>query len=162
MPGVGSFDYGMFLLKQHDLDVILTKLVLEKRIPILGVCLGMQLMFSASAEGKTKGLNWIQGQVVSFPSGRMLSIPHMGWNNLSKFKTNAPILHGITRNDYFYFLHSYYAKLHSNKHIIAESFYGNNFCSIFNKDNIFGVQFHPEKSHSSGILLLKNFYDIEF
>lgn len=160
LPGVGSFDYGMFLLKQYDLDVTLTQLVIEKKIPVLGVCLGMQLMLSASAEGKSKGLNWIQGQAVSFPSSRSLPTPHMGWNNLFKFKNTAPILKNITSKDYFYFLHSYHAKLDSNKYNIGESFYGDNFCSVFNKDNIFGVQFHPEKSHSSGILFLKNFYNL--
>jgi glutamine amidotransferase len=160
LPGVGSFDFGMFQLKQYGLDALLTDLVLNKKVPILGVCLGMQLMLSKSEEGVSKGLGWINGESKSFLFDKNLCRPHMGWNNLSIFKSNKSFLKNITKDDYFYFLHSYYVNLTNEPYVEAQSFYGNNFCSILRKENIFGVQFHPEKSHNSGLVLLKNFYEM--
>lgn len=135
-------------------------LVLQNSIPILGVCVGMQIMADSSEEGVQKGLGWISGTVKSLDKivdkNSGLPLPHMGWNNVTS--ENKDLFSEIdpNRSD-FYFLHSYYFDCIHQKNCISNTHYGSTFCSSVNNRNIFGVQFHPEKSHHSGVQLLKNF-----
>jgi glutamine amidotransferase len=157
LPGVGHFAQGISNLRQRGLLEALNEAVLEKKKIILGICLGMQLMTEFSEEGNCAGFGWIKAKTQRFtfnPNG--LKIPHMGWNNLS-IKNSDSIFQGITLDNFFYFVHSYYISCSNEKEILAETSYGNNFVSSFKKENIFGCQFHPEKSHDSGLLVLKNF-----
>jgi len=154
LPGVGSFDRGMENLKNLGFLPILNKKVLKEKKLVLGVCLGMQLFASKSEEGKKSGLGWIEGEVKKFNlSGN--KIPHMGWNNI-EIKKEDPLLSGIDGKARFYFIHSYhFVCLEEN--ILAGTDYGYSFASVIRKENIFGVQFHPEKSHKFGMKLLSNF-----
>lgn len=159
LPGVGSFDDGMSNLMKFNLLNILNDKVLIDKVPILGICLGMQLMLNSSDEGLSTGLNWINGKSKKFPDtykDNKLIVPHMGWNDVSVTKKNKLFTQDIL--DYrFYFVHSYYVQLDSNNDIIGQTTYGLDFTSSFNCENIYGVQFHPEKSHKFGMNLLKNF-----
>tara|TARA_A100001234_G_C12641538_1_gene392212 strand:- start:4736 stop:5353 length:618 start_codon:yes stop_codon:yes gene_type:complete len=156
LPGVGAFDWAMSQLNKSGLREILDKLVLERKIPILGVCVGMQMMASQSEEGILPGLNWIKGKVLKF--NKNILLPHMGWNDI-KVSTKSELFNNI-ENFEFYFLHSYYYQIEDNKNILATSEYGQVFNSVIYKENIFGTQFHPEKSHENGIKILKNFLEI--
>ena len=169
LPGVGSFDYAIDLLNTSGIIKTLNELVLVKNIPVLGVCVGMQIMSNYSEEGKRKGLGWINASVKNFRSNpywhqnqsdnyeisNRLPLPHMGWNK-NEIINNSPLMNGLSRNS-FYFLHSYYMDVPNNKNIIACSEYPFKFTSVVSHKNIFGVQFHPEKSHHSGEKLLENF-----
>lgn len=155
LPGVGHFSRGMHNLRVSGFQEVLEELVLKERVPILGICLGMQLMTSFSEEGNCEGLSWVQGITRKFAFSD-LKVPHMGWNNLKTIKPN-PILSGIDITDYFYFVHSYYVSCHDSLTVMTETEYGHEFVSGFNEGNIFGVQFHPEKSHEAGLQLLNNF-----
>ena len=160
LPGVGSFDWAMYKLNNSGMREILDKLVLEKKIPILGICIGMQIMMEQSEEGKEKGLSWIKGNNLhlSINNSNELKYPHMGWNNI-EFNDNFLFKNIVNPN--FYFLHSYHVELHNNCQAEAYAKYGKKFtCAFSNNDNIFGVQFHPEKSHSSGVKLLENFSNL--
>jgi len=162
LPGVGSFDEGMKKLKSLGYVEILNKIVGEHKVPILGICLGMQLFFNASEEGSEKGLGWIEGSVVHFNRKDLSNrekVPHMGWNTL-KIKIKHPLLDEIRQNDRFYFAHSYHALPLMTENIIAETLYGYSFPSIVAHNNIIGVQFHPERSHQAGKNLLKQFIEI--
>ena len=159
LPGVGSFDHGITSLKKTLFFETLEKEVLENKKPILGICLGMQLLTNSSEEGKEKGLGWIDAQTMKFDlEDKNLSIPHMGWNKTIPINTNT-IFRNLDENR-FYFVHSYHVVCNSKENILATSNYGEIFtCSIY-KENIYGVQFHPEKSHKFGMQLLKNFGDL--
>ena len=159
MPGVGSFDNSMKILKSNLrlLDALKEKILIKKTL-VLGICVGMQIFFDKSDEGKEKGLQWIEGDVVSFKKIEdNLKVPHMGWNNVNIKKNNIIINNKLNEEFRFYFVHSYFVKCKYKKHSIGSTFYGQNFTSIVNKENIFGVQFHPEKSHKFGMQLFKNF-----
>ena len=155
-PGVGNFERGINNLNQLNLSQLLNELVIEKKVPILGICLGMQLMCNFSEEGNKRGLGWIDAEVIKFNfDGKKLKIPHMGWNTVDVIK-NCSLLSQNTNDDY-YFVHSYFVKCNDSKDIISKTVYDNKFVSCFNKDNIYGVQFHPEKSHQQGIDILSAF-----
>lgn len=160
LPGVGHFDYAIQKLNDSGMKSQIESLVLQNSIPILGVCVGMQIMADSSEEGVQKGLGWISGTVKSLDKivdkNSGLPLPHMGWNNVTS--ENKDLFSEIdpNRSD-FYFLHSYYFDCIHQKNCISNTHYGSTFCSSVNNRNIFGVQFHPEKSHHSGVQLLKNF-----
>lgn len=156
LPGVGSFDNGMKNIERMNLIPVLNDLVLKQKIPVLGICLGMQLMTKQSQEGTLKGLGWINGQTIKFDVNQGLKIPHMGWNNI-KITKKSNLVKNLDSNSRFYFVHSYYVVCNESKDNLLETVYGPTFTSAFCKDNIFGVQFHPEKSHKYGLELLKNF-----
>lgn len=154
LPGVGAFYYGMENLKKLGLIHIIHQAI-EKNKPFLGICLGLQLLFTSSEEHRlTSGLNIIKGKVKQFHDN--LKIPHMGWNQI-KIKKDAKILDGIEDNTYFYFVHSYYVEPEDKDIIVATTDYGQEFVSVINKNNLWAIQFHPEKSEKSGLKILKNF-----
>lgn len=160
LPGVGSFDNGMKLLKDNNWIEKLNELVILKKNPILGICLGMQLMTKSSDEGIKPGLSWLDAKVNLFSfKDNNLKIPHMGWNNVNPIKNNK-LFYELNNQSRFYHVHSYYVLLNDNSFEIASTNYGKKFTSSFQKDNIFGVQFHPEKSHKYGMQLLSNFSKI--
>ena len=159
LPGVGSFDYAMNQLNLSGMREKLDELVTEKKIPVLGVCVGMQMMGKGSEEGKTKGLNWIDAEVLKFDESLINSrvkLPHMGWNEVKPLKENI-LYKDLDDEALFYFLHSYFFKCNNSNDILAVSEYGTPFASCVNFENIYGVQFHPEKSHNNGETLLHNF-----
>ena len=155
LPGVGSFDWAMKLLKKTEINKMLDELVLEKNIPVLGVCVGMQIMCRSSSEGSEDGLGWFNLDVKKIPESNSLRLPHMGWGDLILNKNNE-IFKDIN-NPKYYFLHSYYVEDTANENTIATVDYGNNLTAAIQKENIFGCQFHPEKSHNWGLQLLQNF-----
>ena len=161
LPGVGSFDQCMNrIIKINDLVETLNDQVITKRKPFLGICVGMQILADYGFENhKTKGLSWIDGDVKSLKKSRFvtqdLKIPHMGWNNLSINKKNN-LFDNINDEDQFYFVHSYFFDIKQKKDIICNTKYGIDIPAIINKDNIFGFQFHPEKSGQSGLKILYN------
>ncbi len=161
LPGVGSFDWAMEKLNASGMRNTLDELVLEKKTPILGVCVGMQMMAKESDEGSSSGLGWIDAQVKHFSklSNAKLELPHMGWNDIEIYHEH-PLFKNLQKNAIFYFLHSYYFKENSNSQIMTTSNYGDIYTSCVFKDNIYGVQFHPEKSHHWGVQLLKNFSEL--
>ena len=156
LPGVGNFERGINNLEQLNLRQLLNELVIEKKVPILGICLGMQLMCNFSEEGNKEGLGWIDAEVIKFKlNNRKLKIPHMGWNTINIVK-DCTLLKQNTNNEY-YFVHSYFVKCNDSKDIVSMSTYDDKFVSSFNKNNIYGFQFHPEKSHKQGIDILSAF-----
>lgn len=160
LPGVGHFTQGIGNLKLKGLLNALNEAVIEKKKPILGICLGMQLMTDYSEEGNCEGFGWVRAKTQRFTfNANGLKIPHMGWNNLS-IKNSDSIFRGISSDNFFYFVHSYYVTCVNEVDVLSETSYGNKFVSSFNKDNIFGCQFHPEKSHDKGLQILKNFAEI--
>lgn len=157
LPGVGAFDAGMKQLAGTGLMEALSEAVLGRKTPILGICMGMQLFMRASEEGDLPGLGWIDGEVVRFkpdPQAK-LKVPHMGWNTVST--EPAELFHGLEAGSRFYFVHSYYVACSDDREVIGRTQHGLWFHSSVRKDNILGVQFHPEKSHRFGMALLKNF-----
>jgi glutamine amidotransferase len=156
LPGVGAFPDAMESIKKLGFDVALKKAV-DKKTPIMGICLGMQLLFDSSSEIRdTKGLGLIKGNIKKFEVD--LKIPHMGWNNLNIIKENA-LLEGVKNNSYVYFVHSYYAKL-NEQNLNADTVYGIKVPAVVSSGNVFGTQFHPEKSGEPGIQMLKNFWNL--
>lgn len=156
LPGVGAFDKAVSNLEKLDLLGLLNKKVLEEKVPILGICLGMQLLGNSSEEGSKKGLGWIDGDVLKFDIDKTLKVPHMGWNRVYPVKENV-LFKNMYPEPRFYFVHTYYFKCNNKEDILATTEYGGKFVSAVNKENIYGVQFHPEKSHKFGMKLLENF-----
>ncbi|MCB9211127.1 MAG: imidazole glycerol phosphate synthase subunit HisH [Ignavibacteriales bacterium] len=159
LPGVGAFDHAMQLLNSSGLREELENQVLNNNIPVLGICVGMQMLAKTSDEGSEPGLGWIDGDVKKFDESLIKTktrLPHMGWNTITPNKDN-PLMFSFENNSRFYFLHSYYFHCNNENDIISKSEYGINFTSAVNNRNIYGVQYHPEKSHSNGIQLLNNF-----
>ena len=161
IPGVGAFDAAMRELKNRGIVRRLTELVLEKKIPTLGICLGMQLMTEGSEEGEAEGLGWVKGQTRHFSNriGAGHKIPHMGWN-LIKQEKSSRLLEGFELESRFYFVHSYHVELARPDDLLLSAEYGFRFDAAFEVGNIMGVQFHPEKSQRFGFRFLSNFADI--
>jgi glutamine amidotransferase len=163
LPGVGAFDTTMRVLNSSGLRDALDFHVLIKHKPVLGICVGMQIMSNGSEEGIESGLGWIKGKVKKFHVSNLEQkpyLPHMGWNTVDPME-NARLFNNIDKRLGFYFVHSYYFDTAENSSIMAQTNYGNLFTSAVYKDRIFGVQFHPEKSHSNGITLLTNFAELQ-
>ncbi|MBD1143777.1 imidazole glycerol phosphate synthase subunit HisH [Pelagibacterales bacterium SAG-MED33] len=158
LPGVGAFDSAMTLLKKSNFILEIRRQIFEKNKKILGICVGMQIFAKNSSEGKNSGLNWINADVRKLNSENQnnLRLPHMGWNSI-KITNNDLLLSGLEEDEYFYFCHSYYFNCVNQKNILAETNYGHEFPCVIKNDNIYGIQFHPEKSHDSGLKILKNF-----
>lgn len=156
LPGVGHFDFAMNSIDRVFGIKNLNELVLRSKVPIMGICVGMQIMLNKSEEGIKKGFGWIDGEVKKM-NLNILPLPHLGWNNVEIKKRN--VFNLITPDDYFYFLHSYKCSV-KDDFIIAETNYGNNFPSIINRENFYGIQFHPEKSHESGLKIFESFNKI--
>ena len=163
LPGVGAFDFAMSQLNESGMRDTLEKEVISNGIPVLGICVGMQMLAQSSKEGVLNGLGWIEGTVVKFDKALLISsaftLPHMGWNNVKQSSENN-LFKNVPDLGRFYFLHSYFYKCFLSDNIIATTDYGINFASSINKSNIYGVQFHPEKSHSLGIQVLSNFANL--
>lgn len=157
-PGMGAFDKAMSQLSKTGLRNALDEAVLDKKTPILGICLGMQLLCKDSEEGKLPGLGWIDATVkrFSFPPDSELRIPHIGWNDIQITK-NVPLLSGLTKQDRFYFAHSYHVADISEEYVIGKTNYGYDFPSIIQKGHIMAIQCHPERSFMGGAKLLSNF-----
>lgn len=159
LPGVGAFDYAMQKLESSGIRTALEEKVLVHQTPVLGVCVGMQMLARTSEEGRLPGLGWIDGIVTKFKFGlptKPTCVPHMGWNNVTPLKMNG-LFKNLNPQSLFYFLHSYFFQSKESTDIIAVTDYGGTFASAVNSENVFGVQFHPEKSHRFGIQLLENF-----
>ncbi|KVX04951.1 MAG: imidazole glycerol phosphate synthase subunit HisH [Alcaligenes nematophilus] len=162
LPGVGAFDLAMTLFQQSGMREVADELVQEKDVPVLGICVGMQIMASSSDEGQLPGLNWIPGRVRKFNRavlGASLPLPHMGWNNVSALDQHG-LFNGLSHAASFYFLHSFYYECEDGAHVLAQSQYGQEFSCAVRRGSVHGVQFHPEKSHSAGTRLLKNFAEL--
>lgn len=156
LPGVGSFDYAMFKFNESGLIGPLRDLILGNKIPVLGICVGMQMLADSSEEGSLPGLGWISGSVKRLKRYEGVRLPHMGWNEVRLMRKNL-LMDGISDLERFYFLHSYYFDPAEKSHEILEVGHGGQFCCGVNKNEVYGVQFHPEKSHEQGVQLLKNF-----
>lgn len=160
LPGVGAFGDAMLELKKQGLVVVLKDEINQKK-PFLGICLGMQLLFKESQEAKgSSGLGVLKATVKRFQEKRGFKIPHIGWNQLKIIKPACPILKGIEDNSYVYFCHSYYPQNQDTEVTAATTDYGGDFTSVVWKDNLYGVQFHPEKSQDTGLRILKNFVEL--
>jgi glutamine amidotransferase len=159
LAGVGAFDHGVAHLRDKGWIEALNEAVLVRKSPVLGICLGMQLMCNSSEEGKMAGLGWIDGTVKRFLTfeNSQLKVPHMGWNAVKIVKPNPLIVDSEQR---FYFVHSYHAVCNKPENVLATSYYGYELTTAFSHENIYGVQFHPEKSHRFGMSLMKNFVDL--
>ena len=155
-PGQGSFPSAMDKLSQFDITKTLIKLI-KDGVPFLGICLGLQLMFESSEEGNIEGLNLLKGTVPKISDS--VKVPHIGWNSV-KFGKSHKIFEGIPDDSYFYFLHSYYFNCKKTDSVIGVTKYHKKFHTIINHNNIFGVQFHPEKSQKAGEILINNFLTI--
>jgi len=164
LPGVGSFDHGMTNLNKNGLIDVLHDVVLEKKTPILGICLGMQLLSRKSEEGSLPGLGWIQADTVRFqfphiPEERKLTVPHMGWSELT-LNGGSRLFANWNDEARFYFVHSYHVVCDRSEDVSSTTVYGYDFTASLEHNNIFGVQFHPEKSHKFGMKLLRNFLEL--
>jgi glutamine amidotransferase len=160
LPGVGAFEKGMAKLEQTGLVPILNRRVLEQGTPVLGICLGLQLMTRCSEEGARPGLAWLDAETVRFKSAEpapfRLKIPHMGWNHVTIHRDN-PLVASGGNEQRFYFVHSYHLVCHSEAEVVGTTHYGYDFPSLLVRGNIAGTQFHPEKSHRFGMALLRSF-----
>jgi imidazole glycerol-phosphate synthase subunit HisH len=161
VAGVGAFDYGMASLREGGWVDVLDRMVLQRRVPVLGICLGMQLMCASSEEGSLPGLGWMDAGVKRLrpPPNSGLKIPHMGWNTVKITRPNA-LLGSDLGQQRFYFVHSYGVACHRAEDVLASAHHGEDFVAAFNRENIYGVQFHPEKSHRFGMAVLRNFVEL--
>jgi glutamine amidotransferase len=156
LPGVGSFDKAMSRIQETGFKEVLDQKALVEKVPVLGICLGMQLLTRGSEEGVLPGLGWVDADTIRFPSTQGLKVPHMGWNIVipsapSKLTQNLP------EESRFYFVHSFRVNVDHQENSILKTQYGITFDAAIQKDNIYGAQFHPEKSHKFGMQLLRNF-----
>jgi len=159
LPGVGAFDHAMMQLNSSGMREELERQVMINQVPVLGICAGMQILARSSDEGVLPGLGWIDGNVKLFDRSKIQGkpkLPHMGWNTVRPLKEN-PLMAGLNDGLRFYFLHSYYFECNDPGNVISTTEYGVTFASAVNHKNVFGIQFHPEKSHSNGIRVLQNF-----
>ena len=161
LPGVGAFDHAMELLNQSGMRATLDELVLERKMPVLGICVGMQILARSSEEGSATGLGWIDAHVRNFATLQQpdLILPHMGWNDVTPVASSR-LFEQLQTAARFYFLHSFYVHCEQAADVAAVSRYGVEFSCAVHKANIFGVQFHPEKSHHFGSRLLQNFAEL--
>jgi glutamine amidotransferase len=161
LTGVGHFETAMAKLRKFGLIDALEKAVLIDKKQVLGICLGMELMAKTSEEGNVKGLGWLDADVVRFRISDNLKykVPHIGWNHITS-KKKSPLMNEISDSTEFYFLHSYYLNLAAQSDLLNEAEYETVFPAAIEKDNIFGVQYHPEKSHQAGLQLFKNFLEL--
>ncbi len=160
LPGVGHFSKAMQNLQQLNLIDVLNDFALVKKKPILGICLGMQIMANHSEEGNCRGLDWFDANIVRFNHKEIkFKTPHMGWNSV-QIKKDSPLMKGIYEQDEFYFVHSFHFIANNPEDVLNETEYEYKFCSAVEKENIFGVQYHPEKSHDTGKKILKNFLSL--
>ncbi len=160
LPGVGAFDTAMRRIREAGMRDVLDHKAKVEKIPVLGICLGMQLLMNGSEEGVEPGLGWIAGNVRRFSfDDPSLKVPHMGWNQVIQ-KGDCSITANLPDEPRFYFVHSYYVQVDNENDCVTKTFYGHEFDSIVQHGNIFGAQFHPEKSHRFGMKLLENFSKI--
>jgi glutamine amidotransferase len=161
LPGVGAFDNAVSKIEEYGFTELLNKKVLEDKVPVLGICLGMQLLTRESEEGKLKGFGWIDAKTVkfSFKPEQNLKVPHMGWNEVS-VKKSSPLTTDFEPDTRFYFVHSYHVVANDPSDVVTTSFYGYEFHSVVQHGNIYGAQFHPEKSHKFGMKFLSNFSNL--
>lgn len=164
LPGVGAFDYAMNKLNNSGLRDCLDDLVIKKEVPVIGICVGMQMMTYTSGEGNESGLGWIDGAVrylghSSKFNDHRLPLPHMGWNCIRPV-CESELISNLNEDKRFYFLHSYYVECHDEGDIVAVASYGFDFACVINHKNVYGIQCHPEKSHHNGVALLKNFSEL--
>ncbi len=159
LPGVGAFDHAMTQLNNSGMREELERQVMINQVPILGICVGMQILARSSDEGLLPGLGWIDGTVKLFDISKIAGkpkLPHMGWNTVKTLR-ESKLMDGLQDRSRFYFLHSYYFEFNDPRVVISTTDYGHFFASAINHNNVFGIQFHPEKSHLNGIRILKNF-----
>ena len=161
LPGVGSFDTGMNNLKKSGFINVLNEKAFVEKVPVLGICLGMQLMTKGSEEGVESGLGWFDAETIKFKfeKGSKNKIPNMGWKNVLQKKSSI-YFRDMFEEPRFYFVHSYYVQSNKSEDILTTTVYGTEYVSAFEKDNLCGVQFHPEKSHKYGMKLFSNFLSI--
>jgi glutamine amidotransferase len=163
LPGVGAFDHALELLDASGMRPLLEKKATVEKVPVVGICVGMQILANASEEGQRAGLGWIPGTVrhfCSMPVPNSLRLPHMGWNDVEPLSTDGGLFRGLEHDARFYFLHSFYFECADAADRVATALYGSPFACAVRRDNIWGIQFHPEKSHHFGAMLLKNFADL--
>jgi glutamine amidotransferase len=161
LPGVGSFDHGILRLKETGITEVLNKRVQKDRVPILCICLGIQLITENSEEGTLPGLGWIRAKTIRFrfQPEQGLRIPHMGWNTVVQ-KKESPLLQNMDAESRFYFVHSYFVECMDDRDVLTTTEYGTPFVSSIQHDNIYATQFHPEKSHKFGLNIIKNFVEL--
>lgn len=160
LPGVGAFDHGMSSLRQGGWIAPLERAVLERKVPVMGICLGMQLLTQGSEEGQEPGLGWLDAYARLFrPENTKLKVPHMGWNEVRQVREDIlmPLIDSGRR---FYFVHSYRVECRNPEDVLLECDYGETFVAAFHRDNIWGFQFHPEKSHKFGMELFRHFLEV--
>lgn len=162
LPGVGAFDHAMELLEASGMRPLLEEKVAGDKVPVVGICVGMQILADASEEGQGRGLGWVPGTVRHFrsmPTPDDLPLPHMGWNDVTP-TNDGGLFKGLEQDARFYFLHSFYYELTDPADVAGSATYGSSFACAVRRDNVWGVQFHPEKSHHFGAMLLKNFAEL--
>lgn len=159
-PGIGHFEAGMANLEASGLVSVLEDMAIRREIPLLGICLGMQMLTRGSDESVRPGLGWIAGEVKKFDfpqsSDKLLRVPHMGWNQV-RMTPPSSLTADIAPDARFYFAHSYYVVADKPDHVVGMTWYGHDFVSIIKQDNIWATQFHPEKSHQAGLQIIRNF-----